>query len=89
MFLRWLAVAVLAVTQVLLTKTRVAAVEAQFYKQQSICLPQHMQLTLVLVVQQAQHPTKVKMDLLQVSELSIMLLVEVVAVMETETQLAA
>jgi hypothetical protein len=45
------------------TKTRAAAAVVQFYKQQFICLPQPMQLTLVLVVQQVQHLSRVKTDL--------------------------
>jgi hypothetical protein len=48
-----------------------------------------MQLTLVLVAQQVQHPYRVKTDLSQVSARFITRLVEVAAAMETETQLAA
>jgi hypothetical protein len=57
------AVAVLAVTQVRLTKTRAVAAAVQFCKQQFICQPQLMQLTLVQVVQRVQHPYRVKTDL--------------------------
>jgi hypothetical protein len=80
---------VLAVIQVQLTKTRVVVAVVQFCKQQSICLPQRMQLTLVPVVQQAQHQSQVKTDLSQVLARFITRLVEVVEVTETETQLAA
>ena len=71
------------------TKTRAAAAVVQFYKQQSICLPQPMQSTLALVAQQVQHLSQAKTDLLQVLARFITRLVEVVEVTETETQLAA
>jgi septum formation topological specificity factor MinE len=82
-------VAVLAVIQVLLTKTRAAAAAVQFCKQQSIYLLQLMQLILVQAVRQAQHLSQAKTDLLQVLARFITRSGEVVEVTETETQLAA